>query len=779
MCRPVWLSSKIWIRYMPRFGTPVSGWRVRTNGRVTKGPPSRAQVRSAGKRSMRGGSCTFSSTAPRLRVRSPMRSGSRARSRWRMRRPSVGGINSSGSFAARATSSPGREPKAWSTLERVPKRLVTTGKSRSRTRLNKSAGPARRDHPSVDLRQLEVRAHLGLDFHQLPGPPQALYELDRAARGTGHVPFLGPRGGPCERDHEPFSREWPMIGWRNPTGSRRFEGAHDTTRRPTTTMMLALALAIAAHADTDDLTPFSAVHAEHLWNRAGFGAGSARIERSVELGLEGTLALLFADPTVPAEPFFATTLVQPYSELRDSLRSEAMESDEELRDLVRDKRRDQRRADRRQMNDYTQDWLERMVDGESPVRDRMTLFWHGYFTSSNEDVKNSAEMIAQHRFLRENALGSFRTMLEGIARDPAMLEYLDNDANRKRQPNENFARELLELFTLGEGNYTERDVVEAARSFTGWTDQDGAFKFRKTRHDGGEKTFLGHTGKLDGDDVLAILLEQPQCAEHLAARLLAWFEGNSPAPSRVAEYATLMRDLDYEITPWLQALFRDPAFYGEEVVGQRIAGPVDLLVGHARRGGLEPPGRLLRLGTRILGQELFHPPSVKGWDGGRAWISTSTLMQRGNLAGILCGTVDAKVLLEDNVLDAVLAAAEEDGASESMEMMDTEGAFEPGELLGARRTELVRELDLLSEFGWSPRWNLTARLDRSNARTPAEQAAWLADSLLAIPVPAATASELAGWLEAELATASSPLEREQAFRRFAHLVLSLPEAQVH
>ena len=547
-------------------------------------------------------------------------------------------------------------------------------------------------------------------------------------------------------------------------------------------MLLSLSLAFLFA--TDDPPAFTATCAEHLWNRAGFGAGPGTIAESVELGLEGTLARLFAGPERAPEPFFAVRLVEPGSVIRERLREETGVTDtDELREMAIDVRRDQRRADRRQLNDYAHIWLEGMVRGEDPLRDRMTLFWHGYFTSSNEDVRNSAEMIRQHTFLRENALGSFRDLLTGIARDPAMLEYLDNDSNRKKQPNENFARELLELFTLGEGHYTESDVVEAARAFTGWTDRDGEFEFRKTRHDDGEKTFLGHTGELDGDDVLEILLDQPRCADHLAAELLGWFEGATPEPQRAAEYGALMRELDYELAPWLEALFRDPEFYAPERIGQRIAGPVDLLVGHARRLDVEPPGRLLQLGSRILGQELFHPPSVKGWDEGRAWISTSSLMQRGNLAGVLCGTVDATALQEDSVIEALLGDEAEDAAPEAeteMESTDDDAPrFELGELLGSRRTELVRELDLLSEFGWRPRWNLTARLERAGASTPREQAAWLADSLLAIPVPEATTAELARRLEDHLGAAQSAREREDALRRFAHLVLSLPEAQLH
>jgi uncharacterized protein (DUF1800 family) len=289
--------------------------------------------------------------------------------------------------------------------------------------------------------------------------------------------------------------------------------------------------------------PFTTAEAEHLFNRAAFGATPEMIQQAVEAGLAASLERLLV-PSVPwRDPFFAEDYSPGSGRYREEflevMGSEMGQDPEALRERFRAERpsrseldemlpREQRQKiaaklraeDRLQLEQYSAYWLEGVLTGHDPLRERLTLFWMGLLTSSNDDVKNSFEMIAQHQFLRANALSSYRTLLLGIARDPAMLEFLDNDENRKRSPNENFARELLELFTLGEGHYTEADVLAAARAFTGWTDRDGVFVFQKNNHDRGEKTFLGRTGDLDGEDVLEILFSQPRCARYLSDRLI-------------------------------------------------------------------------------------------------------------------------------------------------------------------------------------------------------------------------------------------------------------------
>jgi uncharacterized protein (DUF1800 family) len=240
-------------------------------------------------------------------------------------------------------------------------------------------------------------------------------------------------------------------------------------------------------------------------------------------------------------------------------------------------------------------------------------------------------MYRQNVLLRRHALGNFGDLLHAIARDPAMVIYLDNASNRKGQPNENFAREVMELFTLGEGHYTEGDVKEAARAFTGWGIEPdrGEFVFRARAHDDGVKTVLGRTGKLDGDAVLGILLAQPQTAELIAAKLWREFVSPEPDPAEVARIARVLRDSGYEMRPALRALLTSDAFYAPGSRAALIKSPVELVAGTLRQFGFTTGEPLpFVLGVAALGQNLFAPPNVRGWPGGEMWINSTTLLAR-------------------------------------------------------------------------------------------------------------------------------------------------------
>jgi len=514
--------------------------------------------------------------------------------------------------------------------------------------------------------------------------------------------------------------------------------------------------------------------AEHLWNRAGFGADRAEIERAVDLGREAFLAELFTVDDYFDEPFYARAKSQKEMSPR-----EGMDPDErrKLRAMMR-------KDDREQLEDFLSWWMERMIDGDGPLVERMTLFWHGHFATSMDDVKDSFEMIRQNQLFRSHALGSVRELAQAIARDPAMLEYLDNDVNQQDSPNENFARELMELFMLGEGNYTEHDIKEAARAFTGWTDRDGKFRFNSRKHDDGVKTVLGVTGNLDGDDVIEILLGQEACRSYLANKLIHYFEGLEPEPARLREYADFLGANDFEVDAFLAKLFRDPEFYRDAVVGDRIAGPVDFLVGISRRLGVDPPPRLVLLGTALLGQRLFYPPNVKGWDGGEAWITTSSLMQRGNLAGVLLGEVTIDDFLDydplqDEELDLYMGEA-----------MDAEGEEADSNVVDddpRRNLGRLRELRRFRNQTWSSRINFTARMARLDVESDGKIARAMLADLLAIEAPRDTRRAMTALLTREREEAgikkgkllSNPGDCEPILRRFAHVVLSLPEAQLN
>jgi uncharacterized protein (DUF1800 family) len=280
-------------------------------------------------------------------------------------------------------------------------------------------------------------------------------------------------------------------------------------------------------------------------------------------------------------------------------------------------------------------WIGEMLATDSPLTERMTLFWHGHFATSIQKVRSPVLMQRQNAILRQHALGNFRTLLQAAARDPALLVYLDAVRSRRDRPNENFAREVMELFTLGEGAYGEQDVKEAARAFTGWSmdPENGEFVFRPGIHDRGVKTVLGKTGNWRGEDVLDILLARPETAQFIAAKL--WREFISPAPASDAEKRDLeraarrFRESGYEIRALLTELLRSDAFWAEANRAALIKSPVDVVVGTLRqfRVDVRDPAPFALL-LRSLGQDLLAPPNVKGWPGGEAWINSQTLLAR-------------------------------------------------------------------------------------------------------------------------------------------------------
>jgi uncharacterized protein (DUF1800 family) len=273
----------------------------------------------------------------------------------------------------------------------------------------------------------------------------------------------------------------------------------------------------------------------------------------------------------------------------------------------------------------------RAPTAQDALRERMTLFWHNHFVSSQQKVKSGTLMLRQNEILRRNALGNFSTMLHAVSKDPAMLIYLDGASNRKANPNENFAREVMELFTLGEGHYTEQDIKEAARAFTGWSfaPESGQFIWRPAIHDFNEKLVLGRRGNFDGDAVLDILLAQPATAQFVASKLWREFISPTPDPAEIRKIAAALRSAGYEIRPALRAIFLSDAFWSPLNRGSLTKAPVDLVIGTLRTLAVDVPEAMpIALSLRHLGQDLFAPPNVRGWPGGEAWINSTTLLAR-------------------------------------------------------------------------------------------------------------------------------------------------------
>lgn len=536
----------------------------------------------------------------------------------------------------------------------------------------------------------------------------------------------------------------------------------------------------------DQAEAWSAWQVEHLLNRAGFGAGPREIARWTEKGQAALVEHLLGGGTPALFDW------EPISVDRKAL---VDATPEERRKVTNQIRTD----DRQQLQDFVGWWLTRMVEGKDPLVERMTLFWHGHFTSSIRTVKRGGPMLQQNEIQRLHALGNFGSLLREMLQDPAMLVYLDNDENEKGKPNENLAREVMELFTLGEGNYTEEDVVHAARALTGYSVGEGLFRFRMRVHDFGRKSILGVKGRHNAEDLAEILLAQPACADWVASRLLRYLEGVAPGPERIAKYGTILRDGGYEVRPVLQALFTDPDFYRAEVVGAKVLSPVDYVVGTARRLGVKLHPRVLGVATDILGQSLLRPPNVKGWEGGMAWLSTATLMQRGNLAGALLGVIQTEDVLTDS--EALAALDEMDSpldmdidsemgmemeGDEMMAMASIEEMASELESKDSKSTSMGKLLVAMKRRGYKPKVRLVKALGDVAAGTDKQVVSAMCDRLLAIDAPPETISMLVGILAQERAAMDvdegqlqgQARAGERILRRLAHLILSLPEAQL-
>jgi uncharacterized protein (DUF1800 family) len=375
------------------------------------------------------------------------------------------------------------------------------------------------------------------------------------------------------------------------------------------------------------------VTAAHLLNRAGFGARPAEIDAAVKLGLAKTVERLInfeSEPEPSANPDWAKADPERFKRLR------------EYRNAEPDKRKEMQRMEQREQRErlveLRQWWLQRMASGTRPLQEKLTLFWHGHFATSAQKVKDAYLMWKQNDIFRRNAAGNWLVMLEQVSKDPAMLLWLDQAQSRKQHPNENFAREVMELFALGEGNYTERDVTEAARALTGWSYERGSheFTFRPAAHDPGTKTILGQSGNFNGDDVLRIVANQPQSARFIAAKLWRFFAEDNPPPAIVNILAGQLQAAKLELKPVLRTIFLSEAFYAPTVIRNQVKSPTQWLVSSVRLLEREmPPPLLAQNSLRTLGQELFAPPNVKGWDGGLAWITTNNLLSRYNMSAYL------------------------------------------------------------------------------------------------------------------------------------------------
>jgi uncharacterized protein (DUF1800 family) len=378
--------------------------------------------------------------------------------------------------------------------------------------------------------------------------------------------------------------------------------------------------------------------AAHLLNRAGFGGTPDEVQKLTSLGLDKAVASLIDYEHIKGlspDPDWAHPDPQRLENLRAAIKAAKPEDVKVLRDA-------ENKMQAGRILELRGWWLARMAYGPRPFQEKMVLFWHGHFATSIEKVRQSPNssylMWRQNELFRRLATDNWLRMLIETGKDPAMLVWLDQAQSRKEHPNENYAREVMELFSLGEGHYTEHDITEAARALTGWSynPPQQIFVNRPAIHDNGAKTIFGQTGNFNGDDFLALIVRQPQAARFITAKLWNFFAGQMPSPQLNTALAEVFRANGDNFKPLLRVMFCSEEFYADPVLRNQIKSPVQWLVGTSRMLQCAlPPPFVSNAILRSLGQELFAPPNVKGWDGGMSWITTNTLLTRYNDAATL------------------------------------------------------------------------------------------------------------------------------------------------
>jgi hypothetical protein len=445
-------------------------------------------------------------------------------------------------------------------------------------------------------------------------------------------------------------------------------------------------------------------------------------------------------------------------------------------------------------------WAERMLDTNRPLEEKMALFWHGHFATAQNKVRDYRKMVDQIDLFERHGAGNFGDLLVGVAKDPAMLYYLDAGVNVKGAANENFAREVMELFTMGVGEYTEQDVREAARAFTGWNFEDLDFVVNAAQHDDGVKTFLGHTGNFDGVDVLRIILEQPVTAEYIAAKIYRFFVRDDLSPELTTQLGTVLRENNYELRPLLTTIFMSRDFYSEASYGAHIKGPVEHVVTMLKHLGAEDvPGIPDFNSTTIaLGQHLLNPPSVAGWAQGKSWITPAVLQERGNVAFAylfpdIIDFKDPNFLSRsgDGIVGERLRSGFDFGAAIALDNPETMSAFdlaarERDELFNTRVSGYRAWAQAMQKLIPTPRGgariNLTQVVLDSGSETTGEAVDALLGRFLRVPATPGLRDKLVALLQDELGT--SDLSRaktymEDPLRLVTHVIMSTPEYQMN
>ena len=574
----------------------------------------------------------------------------------------------------------------------------------------------------------------------------------------------------------------------------------------------------------DDLTPITNTNwnyetAAHLLERAGFGGTPAQIEALAVLSPKAAVNSLVNFDSANNRHLQAfehsgihDAGLEPFPPSRPATTELAINTGEALGVRVKPEgnRRLQPvvnkffywlRASRLETNRVAYWWADRMVASTNPLQEKMALFWHGHYAINESKVRDYRKLLNELELFHEMGTGSFRDLMVAVAQDPAMLSFLDAGVNLKGAPNENFAREIMELFTMGVGNYSETDIREAARAFTGWNYVDLNFVINEDQHDNDIKNFLGHSGNFDGVEIIDLIMEQPVTAEYIASKIYRFFVREELSQTLAEELGNTLRDADYDVATLLASIFISKDFYSAPSVGSQIKSPVQLAVSTYRKLGLEsaPGVPDFNQATGALSQSLFRPPTVAGWAGGRSWMTPGLLLERGNFA--------RDVLFPDiNFVppDRVNGSSEIRSVADRIRQgLDITSATQPSSLgEGGIMAESNMMADRDEEFntrygsfrGWqmaiervipiprhTARLNLSKMLDENGVENTSEAVDYLLARFMRVQPASSTRSMLINFLDEDLGTTSiteAQSYMEDSLRLVLHLIMSQPEFQL-
>jgi hypothetical protein len=556
--------------------------------------------------------------------------------------------------------------------------------------------------------------------------------------------------------------------------------------------------------------------AAHLLERAGFGGTPEEIQSLAKITPAQAVARMVrfeGASTSHLPPFDPSGIrdpgLEPFPPSRPAVTDQAKQTGEALGIKVKPSgnRRLQPvvneffywlRASVLETNRVAYWWANRMLTSPRPLEEKMALLWHGHFASNESKVRDYRKLFQQLELFQKQGTGNFRNLLIAVAQDPAMLVFLDAGVNVKGASNENFAREIMELFTMGVGHYTEKDIREAARAFTGWNCVDLKFVVNKDQHDDGEKIFLGKTGRFDGVDIIGIILQQPATADFIAGKIYRFFVRQDLSPQLQVKLGSVLRDSNYEIAPLLEKIFLSRDFYSPASVGTEIKSPVELAVTTYRKLGLTsiPGVPDFNSVTGALGQQLFSPPTVAGWAGGQSWITPGLLLERGNFARDVLFPTIAFIPTDRYGGGDIRSVA--DRIRRGMDISDaTKPDTKSGDLAESNMAA-DRDEDFNTRYGSyrgfqmaiervkaiprdTARANLSQMVLAARLKNTTEAIDYLIRRFMRVPPSDDTRQKLVAFLNNELGTSDISVAQtymEDGLRLVLHLIMSQPEYQL-